>query len=280
MSFQAQEERQDVLQSKTTLLNRAIRGRYPPGSTLKMIGAIAALEMGITDTLSTFEACAGSLAVGDVVFHCNKLDGHGEMNILQAIETSCNIYFHHLAQILGLETWREYADKFGFGHPTGIALDPSEAEGLLPSRQYYQQREGWTFGHLLNLIIGQGAMLVTPIQMARYTAAIANNGFLVTPYLSGEPRAGQPIGGIRPATLEIIRKSMHRVVYGIHGTGRRAQVDGIQIAAKTGTAQVPNGANDAWFVAFAPLQNPTIAIAAVVEGGGGGGAVAGGGSGP
>ena len=85
---------------KTTLLNRAIRGRYPPGSTLKMIGAIAALEMGITDTLSTFEACAGSLAVGDVVFHCNKLDGHGEMNILQAIETSCNIYFHHLASTM------------------------------------------------------------------------------------------------------------------------------------------------------------------------------------
>ena len=275
VSFQAQEERQDVLQSKTTLLNRAIRGRYPPGSTLKMIGAIAALEMGITDTLSTFEACAGSLAVGDVVFHCNKLDGHGEMNILQAIETSCNIYFHHLAQILGIETWREYADKFGFGHPTGIALDPSEAEGLLPSRQYYQQREGWTFGHLLNLVIGQGAMLVTPIQMARYTAAIANDGFLVTPYLSGEPRARQPIDGITPGTLEIIRKSMHRVVYGIRGTGRRAQVDGIQIAAKTGTAQVPNRANDAWFVAFAPLQNPTIAIAAVVEGGGGGGAVAG-----
>lgn len=275
VSFQAQEERQKVLQSKTTLLNRAVRGRYPPGSTLKMIGAIAALETGITDTLSTFEACAGSLAVGDVVFHCNKLDGHGEMNLLEAIETSCNIYFHHLAQILGFKTWREYADKFAFGHPTGIALDPSEAEGLLPSRQYYQEREGWTFGHLLNLIIGQGAMLVTPIQMARYTAAIANGGYLVTPYLSGEPRERQPIEGITPATLEIVRKAMYQVVYGNRGTGRRVQIDGIEIAAKTGTAQVPNRHNDAWFVAFAPYQNPTIAIAAVIEGGGGGGAVAG-----
>ena len=275
VSFQAQEERQQVLQSETTLLNRAIRGRYPPGSTLKMIGSIAALETGITDTLSTFEACAGSLAVGDVVFHCNKLDGHGEMNLLDATETSCNIYFHHLAQLLGVETWREYADKFGFGHPTGIALDPSEAEGLLPSRQYYQERDGWTFGHLLNLIIGQGAMLVTPIQMARYTAAIANGGYLVTPYLSGEPRTRQPIEGVAPTTLEIVRKAMYQVVYGSRGTGHRVQVDGVEIAAKTGTAQVPNRNNDAWFVAFAPYENPTIAIAAVIEGGGGGGSIAG-----
>lgn len=275
VSFQAQEDRQQVLQSKTTLLNRAIRGRYPPGSTLKMIGAIAALEMGITDTLSTFEACAGSLAVGDVVFHCNKLDGHGEINLLEATETSCNIYFHHLAQLLGIEAWRKYADKFGFGHPTGIALDPSEFEGLLPSRQYYQDRDGWTFGHLLNLIIGQGAMLATPIQMARYTAAIANGGYLVTPYLSGEPRPRQPIKGVSPATLEIVRKAMYRVVYGNRGTGRKVQIEGIEIAGKSGTAQVPNRDNDAWFVAFAPYEHPTIAVAAVVEGGGGGGSVAG-----
>lgn len=275
VSFQAQEERQKVLQSETTLLNRAIRGRYPPGSTLKMIGSIAALETGITDTLSTFEACAGSLAVGDVIFHCNKLDGHGEMNLLEATESSCNIYFLHLAELLGVETWREYADKFGFGQPTGIALDPSESEGLLPSRQYYQERDGWTFGHLLNLIIGQGAMLVTPIQMARYTAAIANGGYLVTPYLSGEPPPKQAIEGVSPSTLEIVRKSMHRVVYGQRGTGWRVRIAEVEIAAKTGTAQVPNRDNDAWFVAFAPYENPAIAVAAVVEGGGGGGRVAG-----
>ena len=277
VSFQAQEERQKVLQSKTTLLNRAIRGRYPPGSTLKMIGAIAALETGITDTLSTFEACAGSLAVGDVVFHCNKLDGHGEMNLLEATATSCNIYFHHLAQILGLETWRAYADKFGFGQPTGIALEPSEFAGLLPSRQYYQERDGWTFGHLLNLIIGQGAMLVTPIQMARYTAAIANGGYMVTPYLNGEPPPRKTIDGVSPATLEITRKAMHRVVYGEQGTGWRVHVpdSDVQIAAKTGTAQVPNRDNDAWFVAFAPYDAPSIAVAVVVEGGGSGGTTAG-----
>ena len=275
VSFQAQEERKEVLQSKTTLLNRALRGRYPPGSTLKMVSAIAALETGITDTLSFFAACAGSLVVGDVVFHCNNLNGHGEMSLMEAMETSCNIYFHHLAQIMGMEMWRKYAAKFGFGQPTGIALEPRESKGLLPSRQYYQERDGWTFGHLLNLIIGQGAMLATPIQMARYTAAIANGGYLVTPYLCDPPPPRQPIAGVSATTLEIVRKAMYRVVYGERGTGHRAQINHIEVAAKTGTAQVPNRNDDAWFVAFAPYENPSIAVAVVVEGGGSGGVVAG-----
>ncbi len=275
VSFQAQQERQHVLQSETTLLNRAIRGRYPPGSTLKMISAIAALETGITDTLSTFAACVGSLQVGDVVFGCNKRSGHGELNLLEAIEASCNTYFYHLAQLMSIEVWRDYAAKFGFGHPTGIAFESGEFAGLLPSRQYYQEREGWTQGHLLNLIIGQGAMLATPVQMARYTAAIANNGYLVTPYLSGAAKTPQHIEGVSEGTLDIIRKSMRRVVYGLHGTGKRLAIDGVEMAGKSGTAQVPNNDNsDAWFVAFAPYEKPTIAVAVVVEGGGGGGSVA------
>ncbi|MEC7225342.1 MAG: penicillin-binding protein 2 [Candidatus Latescibacterota bacterium] len=277
VSFQAQKERQKVLQSETTLLNRAIRGRYPPGSTLKMIGAIAAVETGITDTLSTFAACVGSLQVGDVVFRCNNRSGHGELNLLEAIETSCNTYFHHLAQLMGIEIWREYAEKFGLGRRTGLVFEPGEYEGLLPSRQYYQERDGWTLGHLLNLIIGQGAMLATPIQMARYTAAIANGGNLVTPHLSGLSPPRQRIDGISESTLDIIRKAMHQVVYGPQGTGWRLAIDDIEVAGKSGTAQVPNrenNSNDAWFVAFAPYRNPEIAVAVVVEGGGGGGSIA------
>ena len=277
VSFQAQKERQKVLQSETTLLNRAIRGRYPPGSTLKMIGAIAAVETGITDTLSTFAACVGSLQVGDVVFRCNNRSGHGELNLIEAIETSCNTYFHHLAQLMGIEIWREYAEKLGLGRRTGLVFEPGEYEGLLPSRQYYQERDGWTLGHLLNLIIGQGAMLATPIQMARYTAAIANGGYLVTPHLSGLPPPQQRIDGISASTLDIIRKAMHQVVYGPQGTGWRLAIDDIEVAGKSGTAQVPNrenNSNDAWFVAFAPYRNPEIAVAVVVEGGGGGGSTA------
>ena len=277
VSFQEQKKRRKLLQDENKpLLNRAISGTYPPGSTMKMLAAVAALEAGITDTLSTFEACAGSLAVGNVVFRCFKRDGHGELNLVQAIEASCNIYFQHLAQILTIETWRDYASRFGFGHKSRINLDPVEETGLLPSRRYYQEKEGWAQGHLMNLVIGQGAMLATPIQMARYVAALANGGYLVTPYVSGKAHPRQPIEGISPSTFEITKIAMLRVVYGQHGTGPKVRLQGIQVAGKTGTAQVPNRSNDdAWFVAFAPYEQPEIAVAVVVEGGGGGGSVAG-----
>ena len=270
VSFQAQKERWRVLQSKDVLLNRALQGRYPPGSTLKMVSAIAALETGVTDTLSLFEPCYGSLAVGRTKFRCHKRTGHGGLTLLAAIETSCNVYFYHLARLMSIETWHEYAAKFGFGQPTGI-VHPGEAAGLLPSRQYYKEQDGWSFGHLLNLSIGQGAMLATPIQMARYAAAIANGGYLVTPYVSGDPPRGQRIDGISPRTFAIVRKAMRRVVASETGTGRRARVGGVAIAAKTGTAQVPNRDDDAWMVAFAPYEDPAIVIAVVVEGGGSGG---------
>jgi penicillin-binding protein 2 len=276
VSFQEQEERTRLLQSDTKdLLNRATQGTYPPGSTLKLVAAVAALETGITDTLSTFAACAGSLQVGDHVFRCFKRDGHGELNLLEAVEASCNIYFLQLAQIMGIETWWEYGDKFGFGQPTGINLSPEEMRGQLPSRQYYQEREGWVQGHLMNLVIGQGDMLATPIQMARYVAALGNGGTLVTPYVYGPPPAPKPIPSISPATFEIIKKCMRRVIYGEHGTGKKVQIEGIEIAGKSGTAQVANRNDDAWFIAFAPYDEPTIAVAVVVEGGGGGGAVGG-----
>ena len=271
VSFQAQKERRRVLQSETVLLNRALHGRYPPGSTLKMVSAIAALETGVTDTLSLFEPCYGALTVGRSRFRCHKRTGHGGLTLLGAIETSCNVYFYHLARLISIETWHKYAAKLGFGQPTGIVY-PGEAAGLLPSRQYYEERGGWSFGHLLNLSIGQGAVLVTPIQMARYAAAIANGGYLVTPYISGAPPPRQRIDSISSRTFAIVRKAMHRVVASDTGTGRRARVDSIAIAAKTGTAQVPSRDDDAWMVAFAPYENPAIVIAAVVEGGGSGGA--------
>ena len=271
VSFQAQKERRRVLQSETVLLNRALHGRYPPGSTLKMVSAIAALETGVTDTLSLFEPCYGALTVGRSRFRCHKRTGHGGLPLLGAIETSCNVYFYHLARLMSIETWHKYAAKLGFGQPTGIVY-PGETAGLLPARQYYEERGGWSFGHLLNLSIGQGAVLVTPIQMARYVAAIANGGYLVIPYISGAPPPRQRIDGISSRTFAIVRKAMRRVVASDTGTGRRARVDSIAIAAKTGTAQVPSRDDDAWMVAFAPYEDPAIVIAAVVEGGGSGGA--------
>jgi penicillin-binding protein 2 len=273
VSYGSQAERRRLIQDPAKpMLNRAIQGGYPPGSTLKMIGAVAALENGITDTLSTFAACAGSLQVGDVVFRCFNRDGHGELNLLEAMEMSCNIYFNHLAQILGIEAWHDFGARFGFGMPTQIDLEPSELQGILPDRQYHKERGGWVTGHLMNLVIGQGYMLVTPLQMARYVAALGNGGYLVTPHLHGERPEPVRIEGVSDATLDIVRQSMHRVIYGENGTGRRAQIAGITLAGKSGTAQGPRADDDAWFVSFAPYDEPEIAVAVVIEGGGGGGA--------
>lgn len=277
VSYQAQEERKRLVQGKNNpLLNRAIQGRYPPGSTLKMVAAVGALELGITDTLSTYEACAGSLQVGDVVFNCNNRGGHGELNLLEAIETSCNVYFHHLVMGLGMEDWRTYAQRFGFGQPTGIGLWPEEYGGLLPDKAYYSQKEGWTWGHLLNLVIGQGAILATPLQVARFIAALANGGYLVTPHVQGPPPPPERIEGVSTATLDIVHRAMHRVIYGKRGTGRHLSLQGVEMAGKSGTVQVPNReANDAWFVAFAPYNAPEVVAVVVLEGGGGGGTNAG-----
>ncbi len=273
VSTHAQEERRRVLEEgRTALLNRALNGRYCPGSTIKMVAAVAALEEGFTDTLSTFPGCRGALQVGSHVFHC--MGSHGELNLLQALEVSCNIYFLHLAQLLGMDRWRLYAARFGFGQPTGFAMEPPESAGLLPSKEYYRQRGGWALGHLMNLAIGQGALVVTPIQMARYTAAIANGGYLVQPHVCGDPPPLVRIPGVSPGTLRTVRKGMHRVVNGWRGTGRRAHLGSVEVAGKTGTAQGPREDSDAWFVAFAPYVAPTIAVAAVVEGGGSGGATA------
>jgi penicillin-binding protein 2 len=277
VSYQSQKERKRLVQGKNNpLLNRAVQGRYPPGSILKMVAAVGALELGITDTLSTYEACVGSLKVGDVVFNCNNRSGHGEQNLLEAIETSCNVYFHHLVMGLGMDDWRAYAQRFGFGQPSGIGLLPEEYAGLLPDKAYYADKEGWTLGHLLNLVIGQGAMLATPVQVARYVATLANGGYLVTPHVQGPTPQPQRLEGLSASTVDIIHRAMFRVIYGRLGTGRHLRVPGVEFAGKSGTVQVPNREeNDAWFAAFAPYANPEIAVVAVLEGGGGGGSNAG-----
>ena len=275
VSFGAQAERVRLMRDPARpLLNRAIRGRYPPGSTLKMVAAAAALEKGLTDTLSTFPRCYGSMPMGNVVFRCASRRGHGELSLLGAMETSCNIYFYHLAQLLGVDAWNDYGRRLGIGLPTGIDLHPGEASGQLPDRQFYVDRHGWALGYLMNLVIGQGEILVTPLQVARYVAALANGGYLVTPHLHGRPPPPQRIEGLSASTLGIVQRAMHRVVHGDRGTGRRARIDGLAIGGKSGTAQGPNRDDDAWFVAFAPYQRPEIAVVAVVEGGGSGGRVA------
>ena len=274
VSFKFQQDRLRLMSSDNDLLNRSLHGQYPPGSTLKMVASVAALEAGITDTMSTFPPCRGTLRVGDTDFRCFNRRGHGALNLLEATATSCNIYFYHLAQRLGMKAWYATASRLGFGAATGFHGQFIERTGLLPSRQYYVENEGWwATGHLLNLVIGQGAFLATPLQMARYVAALANGGFLVTPHVHGPAPRPRRIEGISRSTLNIVKESMRRVVFSPNGTGRSLRLDGLTVAGKSGTAQAGRG-DDAWFIAFAPFDKPEIAVAVVVEGGGGGGAVA------
>jgi len=268
------------------LLNRSVQSAYPPGSTLKMVTALAGLATGKVREEKGFLPCTGSYRFGNRVFKCWKEEGHGTLDLMGAITQSCDVYFYQLGEKIGLITWGLWAEKFGLGRRTDIDL-PGEVPGLVPSPSYYDQRYGkgkWSRGLMLNLAIGQGEVLMTPIQMACYTAAFANGGSILRPHILKEvvedgrrlfhpTRQLHQIAGISPGDMELIRKSLFAVVNAPHGTGARARVPGFGVAGKTGTAQNPHGEDHSWFIAFAPFDHPTIAIAAVVENAGHGSSV-------
>lgn len=264
------------------LLNRSIQGLYAPASVLKMVISIAALEMGILRPDEVrFPPCEGALEFGDRVFHCHVLEGCGELTVRGALIRSCDVFFYHLGREVGIANWNRYARQFGFGSPTYIDIargGDGESRGLLPDRAYYEQHRGkWFEGNMLNLAIGQGETLVTPVQVARYNAALAT-GVLATPHLlrhtDSSERSLAPLE-VSPETLEHIREVMVDVVSSPIGTGRRARVKNVSVAGKTGTAENSHGEDHAWFVAFAPAEQPEIAVTIIVENGGQGGAVAG-----
>lgn len=266
------------------LLNRATQGTYPPASVFKLITAGAAVDEGIAYGNTQLEPCYGSIWYGDRWFNCWNRRGHGNLNMTESIAQSCDVYFYQLALHLGMERWIEYSKKSGFGSKTGIALTP-EASGFVPDREYFNERygrRGWGSGVLLNLCIGQGELLVTPIQIIQYICAVANGGTMYRPKLVKEirPPMDRPmviqteVTGRLPASGEAIRtlkKGMYEVVNGEKGTGMWAYLPNIEVAGKTGTAQNPHGEDHAWFVAFAPMDNPRIAMVVLVEQGGSGG---------
>jgi penicillin-binding protein 2 len=271
--------------------NRAIQGQYPPGSTYKMITALAGLgEKVITPETQFF--CNGALPFGNRLFHCWRSGGHGAVSLHKAIVQSCDVYFYNVGMRVGVDRLAQYAQLLGLGQPTGIPLF-SEKAGLIPTSAWKLRRfkQPWQPGETLSLAIGQGYNTVTPLQMARMTAALANGGFLFRPSLvkrlvspRGEViREFQPqkVKELRlnPDHLERIRQGMAGVVNEPGGTGRAARIWGIVAAGKTGTAQVvglgkKGGKDHAWFVAFAPLEVPELAMAIVVEHGGHGGEAA------
>jgi penicillin-binding protein 2 len=283
------------------LLNKVDQGQYPPASTYKLVTALAGLAAGVI-TPDTVFYCPGYYRLGNRTYHCWKHAGHGAVNLIQALAQSCDVYFYHVGQLLGVDRLAVYAKKFGFGRKTGVEMQ-GEKPGLVPTAAWKMRRykKPWQEGETLTIAIGQGFDLVTPLQLCMMTATIANGGTLYKPGLiesirdpSGrlieqfEPHVSGRLTG-QSANLRIIREGMIEAVNSRHGTGRSARLKGITVAGKTGTAQVvrlrqfkhmkeedvPYKYRDhAWFTCFAPAENPEIAVTVLVEHGMHGGSAA------
>ncbi len=244
------------------LVNKAIAGQYPPGSTFKMMVALAALENGVV-TPDHRNLCTGSVTLGDSVFHCWKKRGHGWVNMRQAIEQSCDVYFYDLARRLGIDPIAEMARRFGLGERLGLEL-PGEQPGLVPGRDWKLALFGepWQQGETLVSGIGQGYLLATPLQLAVMVARLAGGGYAVTPRLvrqaglggdgaapaeaegagdeAAQARPRPPSLGISPASLAVVREGMDRVSNSPRGTAYRARIKdaAFALAGKTGSSQV------------------------------------------
>jgi len=269
---------------RVPLFNRATMSIYPPGSCFKPVNAIAALNDSVIDEKYAYP-CGGGFSFGNHFYKC--MGTHGGINVVHAIEKSCNTFFFNLILKNGFERWTKYGKLFGFGQKTGIDLH-EEISGILPSVEYYNKIYGvnrWTKGYVVSLGVGQGELGVTPLQMAVYVATIANGGTWYRPHAVRKlfnPNANPveitiPVEGkklpVRKEAIDLVREGMFLVVNGA-GTATHVRIPGILVAGKTGTAQNPHGKDHAWFIGFAPFDNPKIAIAVIVENAGFGGAVA------
>jgi len=256
---------------KAPMYNRAIMSCYPCGSTFKPFIALAGLDAGMIDENRFFETCRGEYYMGRRSFGCWKI--HGRLALVDAIIQSCDVYFYQLGRYLGIDTISTRLKSFGFGRLTGIDL-PQEKAGILPDRNWFAGRYGeyWTEGHILNLSIGQGDLLVTPLQLACAYSLLANGGKIPTPHLRKAQKASYLSSGIDPAAIEVISRGLKGVV--AVGTGVMAQVRNVEIGGKTGTAENPHGEDHSWFVGYAPTDVPKILVCVLVENAGHGGSVA------
>ena len=256
--------------SERPLLNRGIQGLYPPGSTFKLIGAALAKEESIVDKNWTVN-CNGVYHLGDRDFHCWNNAGHGIVNMDKAILQSCNIYFYHLIQKLSFNNWKAMAENFGFGATTGIDL-LGEKGGLVPGKKYMNKkygRYGWATGNLLTFIIGQGDILVTPIQVAQMMSIIATRGNTKTPHLLVDSPSENIIVSLKSTTWDFLQQATWNVVNHEDGTGKAAKVLGGEVHGKTGTAQNPHGENHSWFAGYLVKDGvPILSLAILVEHGG------------
>ena len=270
------------------LLNRTTQAAYPPGSTFKMIPSFAGLAQEIKLAKGSTQ-CPGYIELADRKIRCWKKRGHGHVNMHDALVHSCDVYFYEMGDALGMSRLTEEAKMWGFGERTGINLPP-ESKGLLPKERPGVGRRNWYRGETMITAIGQGAVTVTPVQMARFAAAIANGGRILQPLLE----KNKPVHIVRELDikaeyLKIVRQGMRDVVAEATGTAHRALARANwTVAGKTGTAQVVMMSADdkrtfsdaahhqdhAWFMGYAPFDKPEIAVAVFVEHGGHGGSSA------
>jgi penicillin-binding protein 2 len=272
------------------LNNKPISASYPPGSTFKLMVTIAALESGINPFNKVY--CNGSYRLGRRKFHCWNEEGHGNLNMSDAIKHSCNVYFFSISNQVGIEKISQVAKRFGYGERFDISL-LGVSSGNVPSDEWKQKffHEPWVGGDTLNTAIGQGFVLATPLQMAVATARLANGGIPITPHLVKNQNINSQYNNLLSKPLadkkhiEFVLEGMNRVINEEGGTAyhRRIKEKGFEMAGKTGTSQViskresqmtneeaSNNQNHAIFVGFAPVNNPKYATSVVIEHGGSG----------
>jgi len=261
------------------LFSRLHQAQHPPGSTFKMVTLSAAMEAGVSPYYRV--NCNGSLTLGNRVAHCWLETGHGSLDMRQPLAQSCDVYYYVLGLMLGLEPISRWARAFHLGERTGIDL-PGERPGLIPDSAWYNEhygRRGWTRGVLLNVAIGQGEVLVTPLQILQYAALLANGGWTVTPHvgvslldqdrhLSHVLEYGRRETPLDEKTLKVIRGGLEDAVAHEHGTAHWLQRSRYSVAGKTGTAENPHGEPHSWFMGYAPADEPRVAVVALVENGG------------
>jgi penicillin-binding protein 2 len=267
------------LDKRTPFFNRAIQGIYSPGSTFKIITLIAAIEL-LHINNSEIVYCPGYFKLGNRNYLCWHKSGHGNMNPINATAFSCNVYFYQLGMNLGIYNLIKYAETFFLNKKTEIDL-PNEKTGFIPTPiwKYKRLHIPWFKGDTAIFAVGQGALGVTVLQMAYILSGIANNGIFYQPYIVDKIiHNGKIIYkhtskykkiNLSSLTFKLVKKALFEAVE--HGTGMRSKLPSITIAGKTGTAQNSKGKPHAWFISYAPVNNPEIAIAVIVENGGSGG---------
>lgn len=288
--FSPQEWMELINREDHPLENRAIRGLYAPGSIFKLTMALGALDAGlITEQTSFF--CGGAAYFYGRPFNCWQRGGHGALSLTEAIRHSCNVYFYNVGRRMGIDRIAESAKKLGLGERTGIDL-PGEKDGLVPTPEWSQsaRKTDWYLGETISVAIGQGPLIVTPLQVAVHTAIVANRGRAVAPHLlmssalsQGQAPGASPAENIRSELFEIVIRGMWKSV-NEEGTGRGAKVDGFDVCGKTGSTQLISRERaeklgkqiktHSWFSGFAPRDNPQIVVTVLVEYGGMGGATA------